>query len=39
MVDWEKLNEISLPEKEDFCGHLNMQDITDRDYTHTKKSL
>ena len=39
IVDWEKLNEISLPEKEDFHGHLNIQDITDTDYTHTKNSL
>ena len=37
--DWEKLNEISLPEKEDFYSHLNMEDITDADYKHIKKSL
>ena len=30
--DWEKFNETSLPEKEDFYSHLNMEDITDADY-------
>ena len=25
--DWEKFHETSLPEKEDFYGHLNMEDI------------
>ena len=34
---WEKLNETSLPEKEDFYSHLNMEDITDEDYAHTKR--
>ena len=34
--DWEKLNKTSLSEKEDFSSHLNMEDITDADYTHTK---
>ena len=34
---WEKLNEILLPEKEDFYSHLNMGDITDLDYPHTKR--
>ena len=29
--------ETSLPEKEDFYNHLNMEDITDADYTHTKR--
>ena len=34
--DWEKFNEISLLEKEDFYSHLNMEDITDGDYVHPK---
>ena len=34
--DWENINEISLPEKEDFYSHLNIEDITDEDYRHTK---
>ena len=37
MNDWEKVNEISLLEKEDFYRHLNMEDITDADYTHGKR--
>ena len=31
MDDWEKLNKAKLPEKEDFCVHLNMEDIIDAD--------
>ena len=37
MNDWEKLNEISLTKKEDFYSHLNIEEITDADYTHTKR--
>ena len=37
MDDWEKFNEASLPEKEDFYSHLNIEDITDADYTHAKR--
>ena len=33
----EKFNETSLPEKEDFYSHLNMDYITDADYTHRKR--
>ena len=36
MDDWEKFNETSLTE--DFYSHLIKQDITDADYTHTKRS-
>ena len=36
MDDLEKFNE-TLPEKEDFYGDLNMEDITGTDYAHTKK--
>ena len=35
--DWEKFNETSLPEKENFYSDLNMKDITDADYAHTKR--
>ena len=35
--NWEKVNETSFPEKEDFESHLNMEDITDPDYTHAKR--
>ena len=37
MDDWEKFNETSLPEKEDFYSHLNMEDITDAHYARTKR--
>ena len=39
MDDWEKFNELSLPEKEDLHGHLNMENITDADYAHTKRVI
>ena len=34
---WEGFDETSLPEKEDFYSDLNMEDITDLDYTFAKK--
>ena len=37
MYDWEKLNETSLLEKEDFHNHLNMEHIANADHGHTKK--
>ena len=37
MDDWEKFSETSLPKKEDFYSHLNMEDITDADYAHSKR--
>ena len=37
MNDWEKLNETLLLEKDDFYSYLNMDDITDEDYTPVKK--
>ena len=37
MGDWEKFNETSLAEQEDFHNHLNMEDITDEDFVHTKR--
>ena len=30
-------SEMSLPEKEDFYSHLDMEDVTDADYAHTKR--
>ena len=32
----EKSSETSLPEK-DFCSNLNMEDISNADYTHVKR--
>ena len=37
MDAWEKISETLLPEKEDLCSHVNMEDITDADYTHVKR--
>ena len=37
MDDWEKFIETSLPEKEDFYSHLNVEVITNADYTHTER--
>ena len=37
--NWEKFNETSLPEKEDFYRHLNREDITDADYGHVCKDF
>ena len=34
---WKKFNETSLSVKEDFYSHLNMEDITNADYAHTKR--
>ena len=37
MDEWEKFNEISLLEKEEFYSNLNMEDITDTDYMHANR--
>ena len=37
MDDWEKINDTSLPQKEEFYSHLNMEDITDVDSKRAKK--
>ena len=37
MDDWEKFIEALSPEKEDFYGHLNEEDIIDAGYAHPKK--
>ena len=34
--DWEKINETTLPEKEEFYSNLNLEEITDEDYMHGK---
>ena len=35
--DWEKNNETSLIEKEDFYSHLNVEDIPGADYAREKR--
>ena len=37
MHDRENFHEITLPEKEEFYSNLNMEDITDADYIHSKR--
>ena len=37
MDGWKKFNETPLSVKEDFYSHLNMEDITNADYAHTKR--
>ena len=32
-----KINDTLLPEKEDFYSHLDIENITDFDYTHAKR--
>ena len=34
--DWEKLNETTLPEKEEYYSNLNIEEITDADNVHEK---
>ena len=34
---WKKFNETSISEKKDFGCQLNMEDITDADYTDAKR--
>ena len=34
MDNWEKFNETALPPKETFYSNLNLEDISDGDYTH-----
>ena len=37
MDRWERFNETSLPPKKDFYGELNLEDISNEDYTHAQK--
>ena len=37
MDDWEKFNETTSPEKEEFHSNLNLKDITDDDYMDAKR--
>ena len=34
MNDWEKFNELSILEKEEFYSKLNIEDVTDANYIH-----
>ena len=37
MDSWERFDETSLPNKEAFYSSLNMETITDVDYSHAKR--
>ena len=37
--NWNRFNEISLPNKKDFYSRLNMENILDIDYTHATRVL
>ena len=37
MNEWEKFNDTSLPEKEEFYSNLKVEDNTDADYIHVKR--
>ena len=37
MDSWERFNETTLPPKEAFYSNLNLEVITDKDYTHAQK--
>ena len=37
MNDWEKFNELTLLETEEFFSNLNMEEIRDADYTDVKR--
>ena len=40
MDEWGKVNETSIPGKQDFYSNLNMEDVTDTDCMHAcKRSL
>ena len=39
MDSWKRFDKTSLPNKEEFYSNLNMEDITDVDYRHVKKSI
>ena len=36
MDSWEKFDENTLPPKKDFYSNLNLEDISDKDYTHAQ---
>ena len=37
MDNWEKLDETTLPSKENFYRELNLKGISDKEYAHTQK--
>ena len=37
MDSWERFNETSFPPKKSFYSELDLEDISDKDYSHTQK--
>ena len=37
MDNWEKFDETTLSPEESFYSNLNLEDISDKDYTHAQK--
>ena len=37
MDSWERFNDTSLPDKKYFYSELNLEDITDKVYSHAQK--
>ena len=37
MDSWEKINETELSPKKDFYSSFNLENISDKDYTHAQK--
>ena len=37
MDSWERINETSLPPKQDFYSELILEDVSDKDYLHAQK--
>ena len=37
MDSWKRFDETTLPNKEAFYSELNLEDITDEDYTHAQE--
>ena len=37
MDSWKSFHETLLPDKEDFCKNLNMENVTNADHKHAKK--
>ena len=38
MDSWEKFGENTLPPKEAFYSNLNLENVSDKDYTHAQKA-
>ena len=39
MDSWKSFHETLLPDKEDFCRNLNMENVTNADHKHAKQKV